>query len=508
MISEELKIVKKLYGEEMMHLCRELFPTILSKPSLLLSILESSFFPSHSLALDIEKNGLQQEFKNYIYSFVKEKNGITECNEDPFSLIEKAGYTLFECKNENDIQSFRKYYKEDEIICTITVKNRLKRCYVFFAVKKNVDKIKREDFDDPKRDDAYGTSVISIQFDRGRVNTVSIKNRYNHAVLDPDCTFDNNLENIIKGLTRSFENKYGFNIIKYSRDLDFVKYIPYVGANNQKYYRYNCMFDRIYYCENNFIVDYGNVIDKYAKNKERYILMDYYILDIKEKSMYLYDQFIADSFLESIKCLGEIKKVSVKKDREYRIVTLFFDDDKSCEIKINSCNSIVSYVNNYVDEIHDNFMNYNSNVEYIELNNVKRICYNFLSYGLKLVNIKLQNVEEIGDSFLKNSNRVRKLLLPNVKKIGNNFLLNNSILEKFDAPNLREVDNYFLYYNKYLVELNLPNLLKMGDGFMFCNKNLKNLVIPRIESIGENVLNSNSLINIYEIIKSTGDKKK
>ena len=35
---------------------------------------------------------------------------------------------------------------------------------------KDVDKIKRKDFPNPTRQDAYGTSVISIQFSRGSSN--------------------------------------------------------------------------------------------------------------------------------------------------------------------------------------------------------------------------------------------------------------------------------------------------------------------------------------------------
>ena len=48
--------------------------------------------------------------------------------------------------------------------------------------------------------------MISIQIDKVN-NYVSIKNRYNHTVENPDCTFNNNLDNIIPGLIKSFENK-------------------------------------------------------------------------------------------------------------------------------------------------------------------------------------------------------------------------------------------------------------------------------------------------------------
>ena len=51
-MNEELRKIKKIYGEEMMHMCRMMFPTILEEEGLLLSILEANLAPTHSLAKD------------------------------------------------------------------------------------------------------------------------------------------------------------------------------------------------------------------------------------------------------------------------------------------------------------------------------------------------------------------------------------------------------------------------------------------------------------------------
>ena len=64
---EELKQIKKLYGEEMMHLCRELFPTILNVPGTLIGILKKNIAPTKSLIKDVIDNNLEEEFKDYIY---------------------------------------------------------------------------------------------------------------------------------------------------------------------------------------------------------------------------------------------------------------------------------------------------------------------------------------------------------------------------------------------------------------------------------------------------------
>ena len=53
-MNSELKKIKKIYGEETMHLCRSLFPTILEHEGLLLSILEEHFAPTKFLAAEIK----------------------------------------------------------------------------------------------------------------------------------------------------------------------------------------------------------------------------------------------------------------------------------------------------------------------------------------------------------------------------------------------------------------------------------------------------------------------
>ena len=248
----DLKMIKNKYGEEMMHLCRTLFPTLLEQEGLLFQILSDNFAYSKFLYNDIVNNYLEENFKNFIYSFVDLENEEVETNKTPKELLAEAGYDLYECHNEDDIQFFKKYYAKKEEICTFDG-GRLDRCYVFFAVKKNVDNIKRENFPLPRREDEYGTSVISIQFTRGDTNTLSIKNRYNHSVNNPDATFSNNLENIIPGLTKSFEDNYNLKVKNNKRELEIPNYIK---ASDGKYYKYNYDINNIYYCPDNIIIDY------------------------------------------------------------------------------------------------------------------------------------------------------------------------------------------------------------------------------------------------------------
>ena len=66
-MNEDLKIIKKKYGENMMKLCRELFPSLLEQKGLLPQLMLEHFVPSHELYDDIVNNGLNTAFKSYIY---------------------------------------------------------------------------------------------------------------------------------------------------------------------------------------------------------------------------------------------------------------------------------------------------------------------------------------------------------------------------------------------------------------------------------------------------------
>ena len=250
-MNKDLKIIKKKYGENMMHLCRKLFPTILEKEGILSQVILDSFEASHELYNDLISNNLVVAFENYIYERLDYKTDkIVKITKTPKELLSEAGYDLYECHTEDEIQAFKKYYSPGEELCTFGG-GRLENCYVFFAVKKNIEEIKRANFHNPDRQDLYGTSVLSIQFTRDDAHHLSIKNRYNHTVVNPDATFSNNLDNIIPGLTDSFEKCYGMAQKCNSNNFEIPNYVC-VG---KKYYKYNYEIDNVYYCPNNIIID-------------------------------------------------------------------------------------------------------------------------------------------------------------------------------------------------------------------------------------------------------------
>ena len=502
MENEDLKFLKKHYGEKFSHLCRDLFPTLLETKGLLTEAITSHFPYSRELYEDLVGNGKTGDFKNYIYSLIDvERETPAIIDKSPEELMDEAGYILYpECQTEEDIQSFRHYYFRGEPtpeynggtpehwageeICTFNG-GRLKSCRVWFAVKKNSDEIKRENFKNPRRQDEYGTSVLSLQFTKTTPSTLSIKNRYNHNVNQPDATFSNNLDNIIYGLTEAFTKTYNINLLgKNSYKLEIPNYIQ---TPDGKFYKYNLEINNIYYCLNNIIIDNGNVK---ILDPERYLVFGYFVLDLANKKIELYDKDLKDlSFIESIGKIKDIKRIPSKEGLTLQITPL---KGEIVEIKLDKHNEIVGYSNPNASSIGDYFLYYNSSLTELSLPNVKTIGNNFLSCNSSLTKLDLPNTKQVGFHFLHDNESLTELNLPNVQTIGNDFLRNNRSLTELNLPNVQTIGENFLHDNESLTELNLPNVKTIGTGFLNeNNKSLTELSLPKIQTIGDNFLYKN-----------------
>ena len=512
-MEKDLKWIKKHYGEKFSHLCRELFPTILDTEGLLPKILENSFLPSRELYDDLTSRDLTADFKNYVYSQANFENKYgKKTNLSPEELMDRAGYILYpECQTEKDIQSFRHYYyrgeptpkytggtpayREGEELCTFNG-GRLNTCRVWFAVRKDVDKIKREDFKNPRREDDYGTSVISIQFTKTKPSTLSIKNRYNHTIHDvnPDATFSNNLDNIIEGLTQAFTDKY--NIKLSNKKINPLEIPDYVQAGDGKFYKYNFEIDNVYCCPNNIIIDNGEVKQF---NKDKFIVFENFILDIENKELkeYTLDSFdeLPDSFPESVGKIKNIKRIPSKDGLTIQITP---EEGELVEIILDNHNQIVGYSNPNITEIGNDFLYSNCSLKKLNLPNVQQIGDNFLLVNKSLTKLELPNVQQIGNCFLRYNESLTELYLPNIQQVGDNFLYSNRSLTKLNLPNVQQIGNSFLRYNESLTELNLPNVQQIGDDFLRYNESLTELNLPNVQQIGDDFLNNNeSLTELY-----------
>ncbi len=487
MINHDLKIIKKKFGENMMKLCRELFPSLLDEKGLLSGILLENFNPSKTLYDDIKKSCLEKEFKMFIYSFLNDEEVLTNSKKTPKELFEEEGYDFYECKTEEDIQKFKKYYARGEELCTFRDK-RLDKCYVFFVVKKNVDEIKRENFKKPIREDEYGTSVMSIQFTKDEAHTLSIKNRYNHALLEgnPDATYKNNLENIAPGLTKSFENTYG--LVQFNPNTNFeIK--DYVRGKDGKFYKYNYEINNIYYCTDNVIIDNFEVK---KLPRERYIVMDYFVLDMKDKKIMLYDSKIDDSFISSIK---NIKKIDVLKCGLNKTIVIIGEEGNMI-IKLDQNDRIIEVENETIKKVSDNYLSKSKYIDKLYLNNVIEVGDNFLCKNKSLSKISMDNVEIIGKNFLEYNEGIEDISLLNVRKIGNNFMFNsdNPKLNKIYMSKVEEIGNSFMFGNHSVMEVIMPNVKTIGNNFFMLNPTIRNIEIPLVRKIGDSFLEYDELL--------------
>ena len=484
-MNKDLKIIKKKYGENMMHLCRTLFPTILEKEGILSQVILDSFEVSHELYNDLISNNLEAIFKNYIYETLDYKiDKIVKITKTPKELLSEAGYDLYECHTENEIQKFKKYYSPGEELCTFRG-GRLENCYVFFAVKKNIEEIKRANFHNPDRQDLYGTSVLSIQFTRDDAHHLSIKNRYNHTVVNPDATFSNNLDNIIPGLTDSFEKCYGMAQKCNSTNFEIPNYVC-VG---EKYYKYNYEIDNVYYCPNNIIIDNYEVK---RLDKGRYILLDYYILDLQNKEIKSYQPI--DSFPSTI---GKITKIEVEKDQEEKRIKIETVNG-NVFISLDKNNNIIYYQNDTVKRISDNFMGYNVTLSNLKLPQAQIIENSFLYHNKALEVIELPECRETGKNFLRSNTSIKNVYLPKAEHLGFGFLLRNETLEVIELPECREIRGHFLEGNTNIKSVYLPQVQIIGRWCLSNNKALETIELPECREIGEFFLADNRNIkSIY-----------
>ena len=508
-MNNDLKLIKKKYGEDMMHFCRQQFPTILEIPGLLSEILTESFTENKELYQDLVKDKSTAVFIKYIFFLFGKKHIVNiGKNEEgtiktPKELLNEAGYDLYECHTEKDIQSFKKYYAKGEELCTFKG-GRLDECYVFFAVKKNVDSIKRENFKYPYRQDEYGTSVISIQFTRGKANILSIKNRYNDTVYNPDATFSNDLDIIIPGLKSSFENTYNLSINMKTYSFDDMKpqmlLDNYVQGDDNKFYKYYSETDEYYFCSNNnVVIDEQTMIPtKYDKNE--FIVFENYILDLKNKKFVLLDGMPKDSFLDS---LQDISKISINPEGDLRKIEIFLKDKEiPVIIKIDKNNQLIELENIYLETLDNHFLEYADKLKKLITPNVTEVREWVCCCAFDLEIIDMPRVKIIGKSSFKNARNLIELNMPDLEQIESYAFEEALSLEKINTPNLKIIDDGAFYNVRFLIELNMPSLEQIGEYVFEVAPRLEKINIPRDINIGNGSFSN--VRNLIDLYKSNG----
>jgi len=470
-MGNDLKKIKKLYGEEFAKMCREFFPVLIEK-GLLLKILTDNFAPNHSLYDDIVTQKKLEQFKDYVYGQTEvAEQALKTIDKSPEEIFDELGYDLIKCETDHDVKSFKKYYAKGEELCTFRDSNRINNYIIFFAVKKNVDEIKRKDFDNPMRQDEYGTSVISLQFSKDN-HILSIKNRYNHKVENCDATFSNDLENIYPGLSQSFNQYYNLKYFCKNRGFELMGYTPDI---NGKRYKYNHEIDGVYYCANNMTIKDGEVT---VYDKCRYELIDYFLLDKKTKEMICLPKRMKDPFANEFQDIAKIDVViNIEKGCRDFVVTK--NDGTQFIMGVDSRNRIVRYVNENIETLENNYLSRIKSLRELHIPNVMVIYNNVLMCTSGIKEFIAPKLMYVGDGFLNNEKKIERIYCPELQIVGEDFM-RMSDLEEIDLPSLECAGDEFMNSNKHARVVNLPSLRDIGKYGFFRNEELVNVELPEL----------------------------
>ncbi|MBR6411681.1 MAG: hypothetical protein IKS41_00780 [Alphaproteobacteria bacterium] len=424
----------------------------------------------------------------YLESLKKVHIEETGVYQDPITLLDKAGYDAYYVTNLEEQNAIQKYFAPGEELCTFRDPHRFEKYHIVNAVRKDVDQIRREDFrGKEQREDKYGTSVLSIQILK-EGGFISIKNRYNHTVENPDNTLGSNPDRIIPGLSNALRHHFRTDFSTQKATLPDDDYT----LINGQIIRYNYERDNIYFGSNFYIKD-GEI----HRLKDHEIMLDSYIFDMRTKTLsypglpgsaHGEDTAFKDVFLKEI----EGHKVILKKDKDGQ--HLFIrkegekDPSKDTEILTVKDGAITALNLPTTTEIGSYFLCANEKLASFTAPCLKRVDYAFLSCNTGLLSLDLPSLEMMDDNCLSRNRKMTTLRLPKVKSIANSTLGLCNDLSEFYAPELEKMGNGVLENNIGLKTLSLPNLKHMGYDCLSTNCSLTTFLAPKLEFMGKGVL--------------------
>ena len=420
-------------------------------------------------------------------------------DKNPLELLSDAGYDAFVADTLEKQNSIKKYFRAGEELCTFGDPTRHENFYIIHAVKRGADKIKP--LDNPERQDEYGTSVISIQIAKDG-GFISIKNRYNHTVNDPDATFSNYPDFIIPGLTNSL--RQFFNV-----DFDVTESLLPDGfcSINGQIFKFNYrIWGRLpgttksgYYGYGDGFYFYGDNVIKLNLDYE--IMLENYVLNLREGTL---KDLIIHEYESTDPTEWEQQRYQ-RKDKTRILLERFFKG-KNIKVTINPENKhekIISADGVWTAKVVDGKM--------IELNlpNITEVGDDFLNDAGHLQKLYMPDLEKAGNMFLWNVYSITQVHLPNLKEVGHSFITSGA-LSQIELPSLKRCGGNFLEYNNSLTELYLPELQYAG-GREFLPKNcvLRRLDLPKLKNVPEMFLLKNTVLeycNLPSVQKSDSKK--
>lgn len=421
---------------------------------------------------------------SYIWSIKRFETTNEHSDQDPFELLHRAGYEFVEYADTFAKQNrIKKYFRENEELCTFRDETRHQEYYIVNAVKYGADKIQPSPI--PQRQDEYGTSVISIQM-RKTGGFISIKNRYNHSVEYCDSTFDSNPDNIIAGLSAALKTRFNVNWAATRGALPdgYVR----IGDNILKYtYEIHNA-----YIGENFYEQHGRI---HELDKNSQTMLDYFIWDAKQQKL-LNPTGVDDGFIRAFRTEAAGRKVTLTGRAPNQ--TLCIDGTEA--IKLQGGRIVwLNFPN--VENAAQNFLAHNTLLKQLHMENLKTAGSNFLTYNEGLCNLNLPRLEHTDSGFLTSNETITSVNLPNLKHAGMHFLTANTALTEISLPNLLYANDIFLANNNTIKHVDFPRLTRVGSKFMKCNMELELAEFPSLVEAGDMFLQSNQTLADFKAPK-------
>jgi hypothetical protein len=510
-------VLKKKLGETAAKKIREKIPFALDYPTEFVDFVTAKIPAKEDIPFIVDKMG---DRLDGLFRIAVDKNieAADAKGKTPEELSKEAGYVFHRTEKPDDVLVFKKDFARGEVLCTYNdVEGRMYNNLVFWLRRSEAETVLRAgdltqeylkeqsegavlwrnyldgkglkkddgsyDLSDvrPSRQDPYGTSSMSVQIGK-RGGDISIKNRYNHSVNNPDATFGNDLNSIVDGLHDAVYNIEG--VPKKKQEMRLPDNI--VADNKGRLFKYDREINDIYISKNGYI-DNGvlNLIDKSTQR-----MIDNYLIDSKNKT--------------AISVTGSGKSILPN------INKITFDKDA---IKIQSDNGSLNFtlVGGNIDKLSgdittvgDKFLHLNESLTSVDLPLVTRIGEEFLYFNKSLKSINLPVVQTIGEDFLLFNESLKTIDLPLAQTIGDEFLRKNEILESINLPLVVFVGRDFLQDNESLKSIDLPFVQMVGSSFLYNNKYLTDINLPNLEIIADNFLVNNQFLRIVNLPKAKG----
>jgi hypothetical protein len=255
------------------------------------------------------------------------------------------------------------------------------------------------------------------------------------------------------------------------------------------------------------------------QQKERYILVDYFIIDLKEKKLMPYKEKVresehADWFYEHdlgldpfFKTIGKIKDIKVvnNKSKGTKTIYVYTRHKEPIEIEINKSNQMIRYKNNHVRKLPKRTLCHNLYLKELQLDNVVLIYNNCLRMNRTLEKLSLKSIYEIGEDFLLYNKILRNAILPKYFFIHDGFMGWNQVFDRQPIG----IKNRFVKYmrtpdwgNGPIVFFHMLLAALINQSFKLTNKimNKKEFDFTSDEITIKTIKKTNSLSHLIDFI--------